>query len=416
LPALLDATPQRDERVAAAPPAIVLDGVSKTFRLPHRRYSTLKERALHPLRARTFDELHAVDDVSLTIRQGEFLGIVGRNGSGKSTLLKCLARIYEIDRGRIEIAGRLSPFIELGVGFNPDLTARDNVVINGVMLGLSRKEARARFDEIVAFAELEDFLDLKLKNYSSGMSVRLAFSTAIQVDADILLVDEVLAVGDAAFQQKCFEQFQRMKDEGRTIVFVTHDMGAAERFCDRAVLLEQGRVIQVGDPHAIALAYNELNFGRLVHEGVEEGRYGDRAAAEILGAWFESGGERVTALDQREPFEAVAEVRFHEPLVDPVFAITLRNEAGATVFSTSTQWQHRDTGRFVPGETAEMRVALDGWFAPSHYQLTPSVARAGAGADALDVREDLASLMIHATRMTGGVVDPPHTIEIRRGR
>src|SRR4051794_1461963 len=296
------AVSQQSTRATAAPMAPValrLDRVHKSFRLPHQRYSTLKERALHPFRARSFDELAAVRNVSLDIAPGEFFGIVGRNGSGKSTLLKCLAGIYQIDSGRIEIDGRLSPFIELGVGFNPDLSARDNVLINAIMLGLSRREARRRFDEIIAFAELEDFVDLKLKNYSSGMSVRLGFSVAIQVDADILLVDEVLAVGDAAFQQKCFEQFQRLKDSGRTIVFVTHDMSAVERFCDRAMLIERGKVVEIGTPSDIARAYNQLNFGRLTH-AIEEGeRSGDHRAAEITATWVEDVNfERVTALAQ----------------------------------------------------------------------------------------------------------------------
>ena len=210
------------------------------------RSHTLKERALHPFRRAGADRLHALDDVSFAVAEGEFFGIVGRNGSGKSTLLKCLAGIYQVDRGQIRMRGRLSTFIELGVGFNPDLPARDNVLINGIMLGLSPKEALRRFDAIIAFAELEEFVDLKLKNYSSGMQVRLAFSVMSQVDADVLLIDEVLAVGDAAFQQKCFDVFQRMKDEGKTILFVTHDMAAVNRFCDRAVLLERGRVELIG--------------------------------------------------------------------------------------------------------------------------------------------------------------------------
>src|SRR5918999_323731 len=205
--------------------------------------------------------LHAVDEVSFDVAPGEFFGIVGRNGSGKSTLLKCLAGIYEADDGHTIVRGRLSPFIELGVGFNPDLTARDNVIINAIMLGLTRKEARERFDEIIAFAELEDFIDLKLKNYSSGMSVRLGFSVAVQADADVLLVDEVLAVGDAAFQRKCFDEFERMRREERTILFVTHDMNAVERFCDRAMLLEAGRLLEIGAPDEIARRYSEVNFG-----------------------------------------------------------------------------------------------------------------------------------------------------------
>jgi len=235
-------------------PAVSVEEVGKEFRLPHEQAHTLKERALHPFRRSGSDRLHALEDVSFAVAEGEFFGIVGRNGSGKSTLLKCLAGIYKVDRGRIRMRGRLSTFIELGVGFNPDLPARDNVMINGIMLGLSPKEALRRFDAIIAFAELEEFVDLKLKNYSSGMQVRLAFSVMSQVDADVLLIDEVLAVGDAAFQQKCFERFLKLKSEGRTIVFVTHDMHAVERFCDRAMLIDRGRMVMLDQPQAFEAA------------------------------------------------------------------------------------------------------------------------------------------------------------------
>ena len=209
---------------------------------------------LHPASALrpSYDELRAVDDMSFEIREGEFFGIVGRNGSGESTLLKCIAGIYDVDVGTIGVRGRLSPFIELGVGFNMDLNARDNVIINAIMLGLSRQEAHNRFDEIIAFAELEDFVDLRLQNYSSGMYVRLAFAVAIQVDAEILLIDEVLAVGDANFQQKCFAQFNRLRAEGRTIVFVTHDMYSVQRYCDRAMLIDKGKLVALEDPATIA--------------------------------------------------------------------------------------------------------------------------------------------------------------------
>lgn len=401
--------------LAAAPAAVTVQNVSKTFRLPHQRYSTLKERALHPFRSRTFDVLNAVRDASVEIKQGEFFGIVGRNGSGKSTLLKCLAGIYEPNGGSISVAGRLSPFIELGVGLNGDLTARDNVLINAVLLGLSRQQAKERFDHIIAFAELEDFLDLKLKNYSSGMTVRLAFSVAIEVDADVLLIDEVLAVGDAAFQQKCFEQFQRLKREGKTIILVTHDMAAVERFCDRAMLIERGDVVSIGEPHAIARAYNELNFGRLVHETVEESRTGDQGAAEIVEAWFESGGERVQALAQGEQLELAMTVRFHAAITDPIFAFTLRNEMGHTVFVTSSMLRELQTGEFTAGETVTVKVGLEHRFAPSLYKLTPSVARSGGGADALDLREDLTQVMLHATKASGGLIDPEHSFEVTRG-
>ena len=250
------------ELASGAPPLIVADSVSKTFRVPEERTHTLKERALHPLRRTSHESFQALDDISFAVGRGEFFGIAGRNGSGKSTLLKCVAGIYSVDRGRIWVKGRLSTFIELGVGFNPDLAARDNVVLNGIMMGLSPREARKRVDEVIDFAELREFEELKLKNYSSGMHVRLAFSVAIQVDAEILLVDEVLAVGDAAFQQKCFDVFSRMRDRGKTIVFVTHDMGALNRFCDRALLLERGVPVYLGAPREVADRYLEINFGR----------------------------------------------------------------------------------------------------------------------------------------------------------
>lgn len=406
----------------SAPPAVSVHQVSKAFRLPHVQYHTLKERALHPFRSSTYDVLQAVGDVSFEVAEGEFFGIVGRNGSGKSTLLKCLAGIYDIDAGDLHVNGRLSPFIELGVGFNMDLTARDNVMINAIMLGLTRQQARERFDDIIAFAELEDFLDLRLKNYSSGMTVRLAFSVAIQVDAEVLLIDEVLAVGDASFQQKCFAEFQRMKEAGRTILFVTHDMGAVERFCDRAVLLEKGRMVDLGEPAAIARRYNELNFGRTVHQLADNGgddeeeRFGDREA-EILDAWFEScEAERIVEAPHGVPFRAVIEARFNADVEDPIFGFTLRNDVGATIFATTTDLAHGPTGSFRAGETVVVRMEFQNLLVPSEYRLTPSIARAGFGADALDLRADIATVVVHGGHFTGGVVNVPHDFQIERLR
>jgi ABC-type polysaccharide/polyol phosphate transport system ATPase subunit len=397
-------------------PAIRVSDASKTFRIPHRQVSTLKERVLHPFQAAEFDELRAVDHLTFDIEEGEFFGIVGRNGSGKSTLLKCMAGIYDLDAGSIDVRGRLSPFIELGVGFNPDLTARDNVVINAIMLGLTRKQAKDRFDEIVRFAGLEEFLDLKLKNYSSGMQVRLGFSVAIQVDADILLVDEVLAVGDAAFQQKCFEQFHRLKDEGRTIVLVTHDMGAVERFCDRAMLIERGQPMEIGEPRHIGRRYNELNFGRLVHEEADgEQRYGDHGPAEITAAWCENAaGEKVAAIGQGEEVRVCIEVSFREALENPIFGCAVRNEARHTIHAFSSTWEHGPTGSFEAGTTAVVRIGFENRLGPSRYTISPSVARAGGGASALDLREDLTSLVVHANVITGAVVDPPHEFTVAR--
>src|ERR1700760_2441717 len=243
-----------------APPAIRVEDLHKSFRIPTHKVDSLKERMVRPFSSRDYRELRALRGISFEIRQGEFFGIVGRNGSGKSTLLKLLASIYRADAGRIQIAGRLAPFIELGVGFNQELTARENVILNGVMMGLTPKEVRERQDSVIDFAELHDFADLKLKNYSSGMLVRLAFSVMLQADADVLLIDEVLAVGDAAFQQKCADAFHRMKAEGKTIVLVTHDMSAVEEYCHRALLLSEGKVRYLGSPGETGREYLKLNF------------------------------------------------------------------------------------------------------------------------------------------------------------
>ncbi len=371
---------------------------------------------LHPLRSTQYDELHAVNEISLEIRQGEFFGIVGRNGSGKSTLLKCIAGIYCVDRGQISIAGRLSPFIELGVGFNPDLTARDNVLINAIMLGLSRRDARACFDDVIAFAELEEFIDLKLKNYSSGMLVRLAFATAIQVDAEILLIDEVLAVGDAAFQQKCFEEFFRLKREGRTIVFVSHDMFSVERFCHRAMLMDHGNLVQIGDPREVGRAYHKLNFGQLPHGAkTAQAAISDGHSTVITDAWFEnSTGKRVTSASQEEPLSMCFEVCFDEDLEDPVFAATLRTELGHTIIAARSDQHGAASGSFKAGDTVVARFDVPNWLTSSRYLLTPSLAREGTGEDAIALVEDMASIMIHGGGVSGGVLEPPVAVRIER--
>jgi len=237
-----------------APVVIEVRDLDKVFRIPDQRIDSLKERATHPLRRVHHRRLQALRDVSFEVRSGEFFGIVGRNGSGKSTLLKILASIYRADRGTVRMAGRLAPFIELGVGFNPELTSRDNVVLNGVLMGLSRREAERRRDEVIDFAELREFTDLKLKNYSSGMMVRLAFATMVQADPDIMLIDEVLAVGDARFAQKCMDVFQDRRRAGRTLLLVTHNMPTVQSLCDQALLLHDGEQRFLGDPEQAAVS------------------------------------------------------------------------------------------------------------------------------------------------------------------
>ncbi|HRJ06824.1 MAG TPA: ABC transporter ATP-binding protein, partial [Candidatus Saccharibacteria bacterium] len=244
------------------PIVISVKEVSKHFRLPHEKVSSIKDFFVHPLQSlrggKTSEVQHALDGISFDIKQGEFFGIVGRNGSGKSTLLKILAEIYQPSSGEVSVVGKLVPFIELGVGFNPELTGRENVYLSGALNGFSDKEIDEMYDDIVSFAELEPFMDQKLKNYSSGMQVRLAFSVATRSKADILLIDEVLAVGDADFQRKCFDYFSQLKKDKKTVVFVSHDMYAVREYCDRAALIDSSHIVAIDDSETIARKYVEL--------------------------------------------------------------------------------------------------------------------------------------------------------------
>jgi ABC-type polysaccharide/polyol phosphate transport system ATPase subunit len=388
--------------------AVTVEHVSKRFRTPEEATHTLKERVLHPMRGRRHREFTALDDVDFEVQPGEFFGIVGRNGSGKSTLLKCLAGIYGVDAGRMFRRGRMSTFIELGVGFNPDLAAYDNVVLNGIMMGLTPAEAKARYRDVIEFAELEEFQDLKLKNYSSGMHVRLAFSVAIQVDADILLIDEVLAVGDAAFQQKCFDVFNRMRDEERTILFVTHDMGAVNRFCHRALLLDRGKVQIVGHPRDVGDRYLELNFSHQADRARQQGGRAGNGLARLADGWIEDhqGVRHDHFLSgTRNVFHAIVE--FKETVEDPSLTLAFRNEHGQNVFILSTILDHDRTGTFRAGDRAHFAAAFENILAPGRYELLANLAHRGAGHELIDRWEKQASIVVLGYRPTGGLVDVP---------
>lgn len=238
--------------------AISVSNLHKSFRLPTERAFGLKQAIFNRLKGiKGYKEQKVLRGIDFEVKKGEFLGIVGRNGSGKSTLLKVLAGIYVPEEGTVEVHGNLVPFIELGVGFNPELTGRENIYLNGAMLGFSNHEMDRMFNSIVKFAELEDFMDQKLKNYSSGMQVRLAFSIAIRARGDILILDEVLAVGDAAFQEKCQQYFESLHGN-QTVVLVTHSMENVRKFCDRAILIDKGKITCEGDPEKVAAEYMRL--------------------------------------------------------------------------------------------------------------------------------------------------------------
>ncbi len=228
---------------------IQLENVNKSFKIPHEKRNTLAENFIGILSNKKiiYEELKTLQNINLEVKKGEFLGIIGNNGSGKSTLLKIVAGVLKPDSGKVFVNGKISPFLELGVGFNGELTAKENIYLYGIILGLSRREIDTKIPEIIKFAELEKFIDAKVKNFSSGMYVRLAFATAIQVDSPILLLDEVLAVGDQNFQEKCYEVFKKFKKEGKTVLFVSHDSVSVEKWCDRCILLDSGKIKKEGN-------------------------------------------------------------------------------------------------------------------------------------------------------------------------
>lgn len=308
-----------------------VDHVSKNFRLPHEKTTSIKSSIVNIFRQkdRTVEVQHALKDISFDIKKGEFFGILGRNGSGKSTLLRILAEIYQPTSGNVSHKGKLVSFIELGVGFNPELTGRENVYLNGALLGFSRKEIDERYDDIVEFAELEEFMDQKLKNYSSGMQVRLAFSVATRAQADILLVDEVLAVGDADFQRKCYDYFKSLKKSGTTVVFVTHDMGAVREYCDRAVLISEGLITHEGEADKVADEYLKL-FNETVddkEEVQEKNRWGT-GAARFSTIKAKADQDTVTLSMKIEAKDA--------PLEDVVVGFRIKDNEGSLVAGANT--------------------------------------------------------------------------------
>ncbi|MEZ5062927.1 MAG: ABC transporter ATP-binding protein [Solirubrobacterales bacterium] len=408
---------RRLERLAEAPVVLEARGVSKTFHIPDQKIQSFKERAVHPLRRQHFRELHALHDVDLEVRRGEFFGIVGRNGSGKSTLLKILASIYAADAGQVRMAGTLAPFIELGVGFNPDVTAVENVVMNGVMMGLSPREARERIDAVFEFAELTEFKELRLKNYSSGMTVRLAFSVMIQADTDILLIDEVLAVGDASFQQKCADVFFRMRDQGKTVVLVTHDMGSVETYCDRAMLIHDGDVKLVGEPEEVAKEYLRLNFESAgsdreaqiqSQEALAERNAEIDSHTKLIESRIEDeNGEATGSVEQGEPirFRAVLEVL--DDLRNPQFSFLCATRNGTHVFGFKRQLDGiEDEGMVRAGDRIELGGTIENPLTPGRYVLTCWISReASSSADVAFQAIGIADFMVYGGAQPLGIVD-----------
>jgi ABC-2 type transport system ATP-binding protein len=387
--------------------AIQVEDLHKSFRIPTHRVDSLKERMVRPFAARDYRELRALDGVSFEIAQGEFFAIVGRNGSGKSTLLKLLASIYRADSGTIRMAGRLAPFIELGVGFNADLTARENVVLNGVMMGLTPQETRNRLDAIVEFAELGEFIDLKLKNYSSGMLVRLAFSLMLEVDADIMLIDEVLAVGDAAFQQKCADAFREMKAAGKTIILVTHEMSTVEEYCHRAMLISDGRITHLGEPEEVGRRYLRLNFERAagaIGAPVEEGE--DAEVKMLEACLVDENGERASSVEQGEKIRLRIEIEAQRDFAALAIGYLLVNGDGVAVCQLRAPLGGEPPRPVKAGERFKVETTVENVLGPGHYFVHCGINRALEGGVALDVPSAI-DFVVYGGRHEGGIVSLP---------
>jgi ABC-2 type transport system ATP-binding protein len=397
--------------LAERPIAIEVEDLHKSFRMPSHRVSTMKERVVHPFTPIEYKTLRALRGISFRVAKGEFMGIAGRNGSGKTTLLKLLASIYRADRGQIRLAGTLAPFIELGVGFNTNLTARENVLLNGVMMGMTPREARGRFDKIIEFAELEDFVEMKLKNYSTGMAMRLAFSMMVQSDADVLMVDEVLAVGDASFAQKCADEFGRLHDEGRTILLVTHAMESLRSLCDHAILIEDGVVELDGDPADVANRYLQIN---LTDRGPAPAPSGDgaggRAGGRIAEFWLEtSEGERPGGFKPGESIHVIAVIEAEQEIDQPRFGFQLSSLNGVTLFAAPHQ-QLADS--LAPGDRVTFRATVANPLAPGTYVVNCRLS-GGEATVPIDWRRPAAKFVVWG-RPRFGAIELDWTWEVER--
>lgn len=403
--------------------AIRVDNVSKNFRLPHEKVDSVKSLFVNPFRKHgTAEVQHALKDISFEIKQGEFFGIVGRNGSGKSTLLKIIAGIYQPTKGSVSINGRLVPFIELGVGFNPELTGRENVYLNGALMGFSTTEIDKKYHDIVEFAELHRFMDQKLKNYSSGMQVRLAFSVAtVLAESDILLIDEVLAVGDADFQRKCFDYFKKLKREKKTVVFVSHDMGAVREYCDRAVLIDKSEVILSGTAGRVTKEYLKLFmpdvYAQERRNEIESLRKKDKSKWGMGGVDIRSVRIKKLLTEKDKTVEISVEMKVEKDIKDELVAgMIIKNQLDQVVLGTNTViLEKRLKKRYKKGETFTVEWSVPNVFNEGTYVFEPAV---NSPDDSILYQwwDEAATFKVMNEYKTPYVVAPPIQINVQAGK
>jgi len=385
--------------------AIKVDDVSKDFILVHEKKGTVKGVFTSMFRHVTIkrETQHALKNISFEVKKGEFFGIVGRNGSGKSTMLKILAGIYQPTKGSVEINGRLVPFIELGVGFNPELSGRDNVYLYGAVLGFSKKEVDEMYQDIVEFAEIERFMDQKLKNYSSGMQVRLAFSMATRAKADILLIDEVLAVGDADFQRKCFDYFKTLKKNKKTVVFVSHDMSAIREYCDRVAFIEDSEMVALGKANSIASKYTQLFMTEAVdnNEGAGE-RWGDGRITT----------KKVEVKVNDSNIEIIQHVQATKNIENPIIGIRVRDSAGVEVLGTNTKIEKMKLGLMRSGESRIVNWQIPNILSDGRYVVDPAILH-DDGVNVADWWDDAKKFRVVKERHLPYSIDPGFKITLK---
>ena len=393
--------------------AVKVEHVSKTFKLPHEKQSSVKGALINLFRKgdRSFERQQVLQDISFEVEKGEFFGIVGRNGSGKSTLLKLLAGIYTPDKGTITINGKVTPFIELGVGFNPELTGRENVFLNGALLGFNRKEMEAMYDDIVMFAEIGKFMDQKLKNYSSGMQVRLAFSIAIRAQSDILILDEVLAVGDVSFQEKCFDVFRDIKKTGRTVIFVSHDLASVQEFCDRVVLIDRGVQVEVGDAKKVIVDY-ETRMAEDVKIGAKDqsvdGRPGSGKATVDKVSILDSNSKPARSVREGEAFSIEIAYTAKDDIDSMVCGLSVDDKSGASVYGPNTMESNVPLRKLRKGDQLSVVASFaDNILAAGSYSVTVGLFDS-KGAHPYDYYSEAATFKVLGKARHGKTTIEPH--------
>jgi len=390
--------------------AVSVKNVYKDFKLPHEKVNSLKDLFAHPFKKRKKVETqHALKDISFEIKKGEFFGIVGRNGSGKSTLLKIIAQIYQPSKGSVAVNGRLVPFIELGVGFNPELTGRENVYLNGALMGFSHKEINAKYDAIVDFAEITRFMDQKLKNYSSGMQVRLAFSVAtVLADSDVLLIDEVLAVGDAEFQRKCFRYFKALKKQGKTVIFVSHDMNAIREYCDRVALIDESAVVIVGTANKVAREYDKL-FVAPEEKSTIKGQGNRWGNKDIT---YSSLTISPSLIIDTDDLVIKTKLKVNKDVKDAMFGFAVKNGADVLMYGNNSKNEKIKFEDLKKGEVIELEWTVPGILGDGEYFV--NVSAESTNSEGYDWWDEATKFAVTRGTIPGMVVYPNMKLDAKR--